>query len=38
MPTWIAKSKRIRAVKLPGGHHFDGNYRRLAQVSLDAAR
>jgi type IV secretory pathway VirJ component len=29
---------RTRVVKLPGGHHFDGNYRRLAKIILDAAQ
>ena len=31
-------SGRIRVMKLPGGHHFDGNYGRLAKILLDAAR
>lgn len=29
---------RMRPVELPGGHHFDGDYRRLARIILDAAR
>src|SRR3546814_12470992 len=27
----------IRLVKLPGGHHFDGNYDHLARIILDTA-
>jgi type IV secretory pathway VirJ component len=29
---------RMRSVQLPGGHHFDGDYRRLARIILDAVR
>ncbi|NKF24661.1 virulence factor family protein [Solimonas marina] len=29
--------KRITLIKLPGGHHFDGNYEHLAQLILQAA-
>jgi len=29
--------RRIRLVKLPGGHHFDGNYEHLARIILDTA-
>lgn len=28
----------VRTVVLPGHHHFDGDYRKLARVVLDAAR
>jgi type IV secretory pathway VirJ component len=30
--------QKVKVVKLPGGHHFDGNYDRLAQEILSAAR
>ncbi|MDB5986107.1 MAG: virulence factor family protein [Nevskia sp.] len=30
--------KKVKVVKLPGGHHFDGNYERLAQEILSAAK
>jgi type IV secretory pathway VirJ component len=29
---------RVKLLKLVGGHHFDGNYERLAGLILDAAR
>jgi type IV secretory pathway VirJ component len=29
---------RVRSVQLRGGHHFDGDYRRLARIILDALR
>ncbi|MDB5768150.1 MAG: acvB [Collimonas fungivorans] len=29
---------RVKLLKLHGGHHFDGNYERLAGLILDAAR
>lgn len=29
--------QKIRLVKLPGGHHFDGNYDHLAQIILETA-
>ncbi|HEY9544475.1 MAG TPA: AcvB/VirJ family lysyl-phosphatidylglycerol hydrolase, partial [Solimonas sp.] len=29
--------QKIRLVKLPGGHHFDGNYDHLARIILDTA-
>ena len=32
------KHDRMRSVQLPGGHHFDGDYRRLAQIIMDAIR
>jgi type IV secretory pathway VirJ component len=31
-------ASRIKLLKLSGGHHFDGNYERLAGLILDAAR
>lgn len=31
-------ASRVRLLKLTGGHHFDGNYERLAGLILDAAR
>ncbi len=30
--------KKVKVVKLPGGHHFDGNYERLAQEILNASK
>ena len=30
--------KKVKAVKLEGGHHFDGNYEHLAKLIIDAAR
>ncbi len=30
--------KQIQLVKLPGGHHFDGDYAKLARIILDGAR
>ncbi|GAB3629080.1 type IV secretion system protein VirJ [Pandoraea terrae] len=30
--------KRAKIVKLPGGHHFDGDYRKLAQLILDGVK
>lgn len=30
--------KQIQLVKLPGGHHFDGDYTKLARIILDGAR
>jgi type IV secretory pathway VirJ component len=30
-------SRKVKVVKLPGGHHFDGDYARLAQEILAAA-
>ncbi|MFT4047952.1 MAG: AcvB/VirJ family lysyl-phosphatidylglycerol hydrolase [Solimonas sp.] len=29
--------KKVKLVKLPGGHHFDGNYDHLARIILDTA-
>lgn len=29
--------KKIRVIKLPGGHHFDGNYENLADLIVGAA-
>ncbi|MGH8446717.1 MAG: virulence factor family protein [Solimonas sp.] len=29
--------KKIKLVKLPGGHHFDGNYDHLARIILETA-
>jgi len=29
---------KVKLIKLTGGHHFDGNYDRLAGIILDAAR
>jgi type IV secretory pathway VirJ component len=37
-PCRAAGHDHMRSVQLPGGHHFDGDYRRLAQIILDAAR
>ena len=31
-------ASRVKLLKLSGGHHFDGNYERLAGLILDAAR
>ena len=31
-------ASRVKLLKLTGGHHFDGNYERLAGLILDAAR
>ena len=31
-------AKRLQIVKLPGGHHFDGNYARLATLILSRVR
>jgi type IV secretory pathway VirJ component len=31
-----ADPKRVKIVRLPGGHHFDGDYDRLAKTILDA--
>lgn len=30
-------ARKIKLVKLPGGHHFDGNYDHLARIILDTA-
>lgn len=30
-------AQKIKLVKLPGGHHFDGNYDHLARIILDTA-
>ncbi|MCO5399341.1 virulence factor family protein [Ralstonia soli] len=30
--------KQVRLVKLPGGHHFDGDYAKLARIILEGAR
>ncbi|WP_080727916.1 virulence factor family protein [Ralstonia solanacearum] len=30
--------KQIQLVKLPGGHHFDGDYAKLARIILEGAR
>jgi len=30
--------KQVQLVKLPGGHHFDGDYAKLARIILDGAR
>lgn len=30
--------KQVQLVKLPGGHHFDGDYAKLARISLEGAR
>ena len=37
-PCRNANRSDMHSVQLPGGHHFDGDYRRLAQIILDAAR
>ena len=29
--------KQVKLVKLPGGHHFDGDYDHLARIILDTA-
>lgn len=29
--------KQVQLVKLPGGHHFDGDYAKLARIILDGA-
>ena len=29
-------SQHVRVIKLPGGHHFDGNYLPLAQLVIGA--
>lgn len=34
----ILESAKMRTRMLPGGHHFNGNYRGLAQIILEAAR
>lgn len=34
----VLKSTKMRFRMLPGGHHFNGNYRGLAQIILDAAK
>jgi len=30
--------KQVQLVKLPGGHHFDGDYAKLARIILEGAR
>lgn len=30
--------KKVQVVKMPGGHHFDGNYNQLADLVLKAAK
>ncbi|MEO6917756.1 MAG: AcvB/VirJ family lysyl-phosphatidylglycerol hydrolase [Collimonas sp.] len=34
----VLDAGRVKLLKLTGGHHFDGNYERLAGMILDAAR
>jgi type IV secretory pathway VirJ component len=31
------KTQTFKALRLPGGHHFDGNYQKLAKLIMDAA-
>jgi type IV secretory pathway VirJ component len=31
------KTRTFKAMRLPGGHHFDGDYEKLAKVIMDAA-
>jgi len=33
----IAELPFVKDVLVPGGHHFDGGYRELARIVLDAA-
>jgi len=32
------KTQTFKALRLPGGHHFDGDYPKLAKLIMDAAR
>jgi len=34
----LLDANRVKVVKLKGGHHFDGDYQRLAQEILNAAK
>jgi type IV secretory pathway VirJ component len=31
------KTRSFKALRLPGGHHFDGDYAKLAKIIMDAA-